>query len=538
MVKDTAKNAIILAAGKSNRFAPFTYEKPKGLFCIRGEILVERQIEQLIDSGIQDIYIVVGYMKEKYFYLEQKYNNVHLIVNNDFGNKGNIYSLYTAKEYLNNSFVCCVDHYYVNNPFLKKNKNNDSYRLVAYQTGKFREFGVKINDSGLISNFTIGGKNSEAMVGLAYFNTEFSNKLIELMEEEIDDYGISSMFWEEFYAKHMNELPLYGERIASNKVFEFESIDDLRGFDSDFLLNVDSDIVSNIVSTLKCYPNDIKEIDVISAGLTNVSFAFTCREKKYVYRHPGGTAGNLVDRKSEVFAQLKAKEIGIDESVIHIDLLGWKLSDYVEESKNCNFEESDEQLTIAMDYLHRLHKVEANEDVRVFDNVNEGKKLMRIASSTKGNLEKEFKEIIDKVDELYPYVKKDAERLGYDLVLCHNDTYEPNYLYDKNGKIYLIDWEYAGINYGANDIGCILCRYDWSDEQIERYLKAYIGRELNEDEHRYYMAFICISAFYWFCWGLYKGSVGDDDSFFFLPSYRNLVRFIDQALESYEGVSL
>jgi thiamine kinase-like enzyme len=149
-------------------------------------------------------------------------------------------------------------------------------------------------------------------------------------------------------------------------------------------------------------------------------------------------------------------------------------------------------------------------------------------------LEREFADVIAKVEQLYPLVKKDAERLGYGLVLCHNDTYEPNYLYDDKGEIYLIDWEYAGLNYAANDIGCILCRYDWSDAQIERYLKAFVGRELTEDEHRYYMAFLPISAFYWFCWGLYKGSVGDDDSFFFLPSYRNLMRFIDQALESYE----
>ena len=67
------KNAIILAAGKSSKFAPFTYEKPKGLFCVKGEILIERQIEQLQNAGIKDIYIVVGYMKEKFFYLEQKY---------------------------------------------------------------------------------------------------------------------------------------------------------------------------------------------------------------------------------------------------------------------------------------------------------------------------------------------------------------------------------------------------------------------------------------------------------------------------------
>lgn len=61
-----------------------------------------------------------------------------------------------------------------------------------------------------------------------------------------------------------------------------------------------------------------------------------------------------------------------------------------------------------------------------------------------------------------------------------------------------------------------------------------MGHELSVDEKRYYYAFIPICAFYWFAWGLYKGSVGDDDGFFFLPAYRNFIRFIDEALESYE----
>ena len=101
------KNAIILAAGKSNRFAPFTYEKPKGLFRVKGEILIERQIEQLLAAGVKDIYVVVGYMKEKFFYLEQKYG-IKLIVNNEFGKKGNLYSLYMARGYLKNTFISVV----------------------------------------------------------------------------------------------------------------------------------------------------------------------------------------------------------------------------------------------------------------------------------------------------------------------------------------------------------------------------------------------------------------------------------------------
>ena len=179
-------------------------------------------------------------------------------------------------------------------------------------------------------------------------------------------------------------------------------------------------------------------------------------------------------------------------------------------------------------------RVDADKLVKDFDDVQEGLKLMRIASATKGNLLSEFAEEIEKVKRLDAYVKADAERLGYKKVCCHNDTYEPNFLATKDGDLYLIDWEYAGLNYAANDLACFFCRYMYLDEDIEKYMKEYFGRELTADEHRFYIAFIPICGFYWMCWGLYKGSVGDDDGFFFLPAYRNFHRFIDRALAIFE----
>lgn len=528
------KNAIILAAGKSSRFAPFTYEKPKALFCVKGEILIERQIEQLKEAGVDDIYIVVGYMKEKFFYLEQKFG-VKLIVNNEFGKKGNLYSLFVARKHLANTYVCCADQYFIHNPFFDENPENKSYRACSYHSGKFREFGVSVSDADVITDLRIGGSDSLTMVGHAYMNKNFSALFRSFMEKEIQDFGIASMFWEEFYGKHIKDLTFYSKNYTTEDILEFDDIDDLREFDSEFLVNVDSEIITNICSTICCNPNNISNISVINAGLTNVSFAFSVGDIRYVYRHPGGTAGNLIDRQAELFCQMNAKKLGIDKSVIKMELSGWKISYYVKDAKNCDFEQYPEQLMTSMEYLHRLHALKPDGTVKIFDDVEEGKRLMEIASATKGNLFREFATEIAKVEKLYKYVKRDAKRLGYGLVPCHNDTYEPNYLYDVNGEIYLIDWEYAGLNYEANDICCITCRYDWSEEQIEKYFRAYHGRELTSDELRFYWAFHCICGFYWFSWGLYKGSVGDDDGFFFLPAYRNFTTYIDRAIESYEG---
>lgn len=522
------KNAIILAAGKSNRFAPFTYEKPKGLFIVRGEVLIERQIEQLQEANVKEIVVVIGFMKEKYFYLEKKYG-VKLVVNNTFASKGNLYSLYAAKHFLKNTYICCQDHYFVNNPFLEK--ESYSYRASMWRDEKFRDFAIDVSDVNVITEFSVGGENGYAMVGHAYFTESFSKTIKNLMEDEINDFGVNSMFWEEFYAKHQNKLTLYTKEFDTGEIQEFDSVEDLRQFDQGFLNNINSEIVENICSQLHCNPEKIVDIEIIQKGLTNVSFKFTVDKIEYIYRHPGGNSGNLVDRQSELFAQYKALELGIDPSVIFMDPSGWKLSYFVQDIVTCDLDNDDIQLQKAMRHLRSLHSVDWDSTVKVFDTLGEAMKLMDIASATKGNLQREFSDMIDKAEKIDHYLKNDGHR---ELALCHNDTYAPNYLATAQGDMYLIDWEYAGVNDRANDVACICARYDFSESQVERHLEAYFDRKLTLEEHRHYMGSIALSSFYWFCWGLYKGSVNDDDGFFFLPSYRNFEKYSDKVLVSYE----
>lgn len=103
---DTFKvdRAIIMAAGFGSRFVPLTFETPKGLLEVFGERMIERQIKQLHDVGIYDIVIVVGYLKEHFDYLIDKYN-VKLVYNPDYSTKNNISTLHYAAEYIKGSNV-------------------------------------------------------------------------------------------------------------------------------------------------------------------------------------------------------------------------------------------------------------------------------------------------------------------------------------------------------------------------------------------------------------------------------------------------
>lgn len=109
-------NAVIMAAGFGLRSFPLSRIVPKGLYVVKGEVLIERQIRQLKEAGIQEIIVVVGYLKEQFQYLKEKYG-VIIVENDDYYRYNNISSLYAVKEYLKNSFICCSDNYFNKNIF-------------------------------------------------------------------------------------------------------------------------------------------------------------------------------------------------------------------------------------------------------------------------------------------------------------------------------------------------------------------------------------------------------------------------------------
>ena len=102
----------------SSRFAPLSYERPKGLLVVKGEVLIERQIHQLQEAGIDDITIVVGYMKEQFFYLQDKFN-VNIVVNEDYYRYNNTSSLIRVLDKIDETYICSSDNYFSENVFME-----------------------------------------------------------------------------------------------------------------------------------------------------------------------------------------------------------------------------------------------------------------------------------------------------------------------------------------------------------------------------------------------------------------------------------
>ena len=219
-------NAVVLAAGMSTRFAPFSYEKPKGLTIVKGEVLIERQIRQLKEAGVGEIVVVLGHMMEKFLYLQEKYG-VKIVVNNEYKYKNTHSSIYFARDYLKNTYVCCADNYFPKSVF--HTYEYHSLYSVLYMEGVWRgERGVFTDDSGLIIETQRPAVDQWVMNGFAYYNNEFSSKFKLILEEMWDKPGSETLYWEQVYAQHVKELPLYAVKYTDKEVMEFDSVSELR----------------------------------------------------------------------------------------------------------------------------------------------------------------------------------------------------------------------------------------------------------------------------------------------------------------------
>lgn len=197
-------NAIILAAGLSSRFGG----NHKGFIEVNGETLIERQIRQLREAGINEIIIVVGHQKERF----ESLKDVILVENPDYKTDNNLSSIRAARNYIHNSYICSSDNYFVDNPF--SSEESESYYSVTRAYGPTKEWCVYGNP---INKVIIGGENWLVMMGHSFWDETFTKKFLELMDKEYN----KNWLWEDLYIRHLDELKMRPKLYEG--VYEFDT---------------------------------------------------------------------------------------------------------------------------------------------------------------------------------------------------------------------------------------------------------------------------------------------------------------------------
>ena len=276
-------NAIIMAAGVSSRFAPLSYERPKALTEVRGEILIERQIRQLHEAGIHDVYVIVGYMAEQFEYLQEKLG-VHLIKNDAYMIRNNHSSIFAAKDVIRNTYICSADNYFLQNPFEKAVE--ESYYAAVYAAGETREWCMDTDSNGYITHVEVGGKDAWFMLGHAFWSEEFSAQFLRFLEDAYDLLETKDLFWENIFMNHLDALKMKMRKYPQDYIYEFDSIDELRMFDQSYVTHTRSRILKHIAKELDGTEAEIVKIKPIRKTdmiVTGIQFVFCGEQYTYDY---------------------------------------------------------------------------------------------------------------------------------------------------------------------------------------------------------------------------------------------------------------
>lgn len=527
-------NAVILAAGGSDISAKSVYSMPKGLFMKNGETLIERQIRQLKEAGIDDITVVIAYKQELYFFLQDKWG-VNLEINPDI-KKNNIYSLYIAKNHLGSTYICNCDNYFEENPFSKYEYN--AYHATVYKEDAHNELLVKKNESGRILNVFSGAKSGECIYGHAYIDSEFSRRLVRFMDEEIDDFRVSALFWEEFISKHADDLDMYVKLYSEDFLFEFDSIQEIQNIDGLFLGNVSGRINEKICMVLDCKEEEIMDIVILEKGLTNILFTFVVRGERYIFRYPGDSSKFFIYRKNECLAQKLGAKAHADDTYVYIDESGVKISKFRENCIDIHgvyYEDVELMKRIAKKIraFHDEGKGLENWEEYNYDPIYQCERLFKEASKMKGDLFKVF----EKEWAIMRKLQKYADMDGIEHTMCHNDINIDNVLLTED-TLDIIDWEFAGYNDPGYDFGRVIAGLDYEvdEPKIMDILEAYFGRPATEKEHLHWMAYTAIHNWYYVGWALYKESINESSRDWMLFFFKQSKKLAAWCLPKYEAM--
>ena len=495
------RNAVILAAGFGMRMVPINMEVPKGLLEVHGQPLIERLIGQLRQAGVENISVVVGFMKEQFEYLIDEFG-VKLIYNPDYASKNNLHSLKRALSRLSDTYIVPSNLWCRENPF-------HSQELYSWYLLTDRKTPDSQLRPGRDRSLVQGAKEGNEGLYLGYVAEADSAAFQQSITRLCADSRYDSSTWEEA----LREMRLCARVVDHREAVAINTYEQLRELDS-HSNQLQSTAIDAITRSLHAKSQQITNITVLKKGMTNRSFLFSCKGKRYIMRIPGEGTDQLINRAQEaaVYRAIASKNICDNIAYINPEN-GYKITEFLEGARVCD-PEDPQDIRLCMARLRSFHE----ENLQVEHTFDIFGQIAFYESLWNGRRScfRDYDKTKNKVLSLKAYI--DSQEKAW--CLTHIDAVPDNFLFVPGGDIRLIDWEYAGMQDPHVDIAmfCIYAMYD--REQVEQLIDAYFPEGCPEAVRTKIYCYISVCGLLWSNWCEYKRQLGVEFGEYSLRQYR------------------
>lgn len=229
------RRAVIMAAGTGTRMRPLTDSIPKPLVKVNGVRMIDSVVNALRANGINEIYVVVGHLKEQFYEWVSGQNDIKLIENPYYDTCNNISSLYAAREHLEDSIILDGDQIIYREKILEPHFTLSGYNAVWCE-GETDEWLMQVEDGVVTGCSRTGGSHGWQLYSVSRWSSEDGRTLKELLELEFEVKKNRGVYWDDIpMFLHPDRFRL-GIRIMNREdILEIDSLEELKKIDTSYL---------------------------------------------------------------------------------------------------------------------------------------------------------------------------------------------------------------------------------------------------------------------------------------------------------------
>lgn len=228
-----AKRAIFFAAGFGSRMLPVTLNTPKPLVRVWGTRIIDRLLDAVVSIGIEEIYVVRGYLKDEFDQLRAKYPTVTFVDNPLYDSTNNISSALAVKDLFQNAYVFESDLLLVNPSLITKYNYASNY--LAIPVDQTPDWCFDVDSEGIICSIAKGGeKPCWQMVGASYWNAADGKQLAEDLPEVFNSNSEArQIFWDDVALdRKPQNYKVHVRECSSDDIVEIDTFQELQELDA------------------------------------------------------------------------------------------------------------------------------------------------------------------------------------------------------------------------------------------------------------------------------------------------------------------